>query len=307
MNALPTRARFPLLTTIAPANETEPPRDCALTSPATPGHTVFAAAMDDDGERRRRRESILSDPTTREALRSVVRHRGVPPARIEDVVNGVLADALEDDDLLGYDREHAVARLCTAARNRSIDDARSRKRKSEVEVSPGPEMPDPNAENPEDRTFAHKLIEVGQEKFPRTFPWFWRSRVHGESPASIAAGEKVTPAYVRHEVSHIGRALRSFGVAAAAFFLIVVGIRHWSLSRYDDTGASPRREPVHRTEAGRLTLQGRRECDQERWADCLADLTKASEIDPAGETPEMRELREFAKRKVNEIDAATGR
>jgi hypothetical protein len=267
--------------------------------------------MDNDDERRKQRESLLSDPKTREAVRTVVRLRGVPSARVEDVVNGVLADGLDDPELLSYDREHAVARLCTAARNRSIDDARSRKRKKEIEVSPGPEMPDPNAANLEDRALAHKLIEIGQEKFPRTFPWFWRSRVHGESPASIAAGEKVTPGYVRHEVSHIGRALRAFGAAAAAFFLIVVGIRHWSLRSSavspDVTAASPRRHRVELSEPNRLRLQGRRECDEERWADCLADLTKAYEIDSAGEWREMRELREFAQRKVDELDAAPGR
>jgi hypothetical protein len=132
--------------------------------------------------------------------------------------------------------------------------------------------------------------------------------VHGESPASIAAGEKVTPGYVRHEVSHIGRALRAFGAAAATFFLIVVGIRHWSLRSSDDMNvASPRRHRVELSEPDRLRLQGRRECDQERWADCLADLTKANEIDPAGEWPEIRELREFARREVNKLDAARGR
>jgi hypothetical protein len=64
---------------------------------------------------------------------------------------------------------------------------------------------------------------------------------------------------------------------------------------------------VELSEPNRLRLQGRRECDEERWADCLADLTKAYEIDSAGEWREMRELREFAQRKVDELDAAQGR
>src|SRR5260370_32848487 len=172
---------------------------------------------------------MLSDRALHEAVRKGIRLRGVPLQDVEDILNGVMADAQEDPGLPLNDPEAARHRLCGTARHKSIDDARGRKRTKARVVQPGPEMPEPHPLRPEDQVLARSLAEHGKKRFPLTFSWFERSRVHGESPASIAADAKVSPGYVRHELSNIGRALRAVTAAAAAVFALVFGVRQWKL------------------------------------------------------------------------------
>jgi len=298
--ALPVGSTPPASALVARSPRRE--RRAMLTAVPSPGDShVSAAAMDDD----ERRKKILSDPALHEAIRKVIRLRGVPRQDVEDILNAVIADAHDDPGLPLNDPEAARHRLCGTARHKSIDDARARKRTKARVVQPGPEMPEPHPLRPEDQVLARSLAEHGKKRFPLTFSWFERSRVHGESPASIAADAKVSAGYVRHELSNIGRALRAVTAAAAAIFVVVFGVRQWKLYNEPVSVGHGRAAPDARATALREVAKG--ECANEQWAACLRDLNKANEIDPANQTRELWELRAKAEQKVHEQDAAPGR
>jgi hypothetical protein len=171
-----------------------------------------------------------------------------------------------------------------------------------------PRMPDPYTLPQDDVTLAHKLVAMGGRLFPRTFSWFIRAKVQDETAAEIAAEANVSPGYVRSEVSGIARALRAIGNGAPivmVVFAVLFGLHRWAS---DDGGTAnpPPPPPVHpepRTpEELRDVANG--ECAHQAWAACLDHLTRASTLDPAGETPAWKELRVRADRKLHELDAA---
>ena len=298
--ALPVGSTAAASTSVARSAKRE--RLGVLTAVPSLGNSHVSAAVMNDDERRKK---ILSDPALHEAIRKVIRLRGVPLQDVEDILNAVIADASDDPGLPLNDPEAARHRLCGTARHKSIDDARGRKRTKARVVQPGPEMPEPHPLRPEEQVLARSLAEHGKKRFPLTFSWFERSRVHGESPASIAADAKVSAGYVRHELSNIGRALRAVTAAAAAIFVLVMGVRQWKLYNEPVSVGHGRPEPDPRATALREVAKG--ECANEQWAACLKDLNKANEIDPANQTRELWELRAKAQQKVSEQDASPGR
>jgi len=298
--ALPVGSTAAASTSVARSAKRE--RLGVLTAVPSLGNSHVSAAVMNDDERRKK---ILSGPALHEAIRKVIRLRGVPLQDVEDILNAVIADASDDPGLPLNDPEAARHRLCGTARHKSIDDARGRKRTKARVVQPGPEMPEPHPLRPEEQVLARSLAEHGKKRFPLTFSWFERSRVHGESPASIAADAKVSAGYVRHELSNIGRALRAVTAAAAAIFVLVMGVRQWKLYNEPVSVGHGRPEPDPRATALREVAKG--ECANEQWAACLKDLNKANEIDPANQTSELWELRAKAEQKVHEQDAAPGR
>ncbi len=60
-------------------------------------------------------------------------------------------------------------------------------------------------------------------------------------------------------------------------------------------------EPTPEQRADGLRLQGLHSCDLEQWLDCLRDLERAAELDPAGDAkPEVQKARQEARRHIEE-------
>jgi DNA-directed RNA polymerase specialized sigma24 family protein len=251
-----------------------------------------------DDERRRR---ILSDPKIHAAIRAIARLRGVPNTELDDVVHEVIADACTDENVPLDDVDHARRYLRACCRHKAIDRARARIRDRERLVSPDDHAPAVESVTLEDRAVAWGLIDACKRLFPATHEWFERAVLQEESQASIAAEMRVSPGRVRREVSAIRRSLRTFGTVAAATILIAIGMRSWSEEFFGGRDVVTKAKK----DAAPVVLRERagRECAHEEWAACAADLMKASALDPAGDTPPLRQLLETAQRKVHELDA----
>jgi len=257
-------------------------------------------AMDDE-----RRKRILSDPKVHAAIRSIARRRGVPDTDIDDVVHEVITDACSDARVPLDEVDEARRYLVACCRHKAIDRARARIRDRERLASLDESVPDADSLTVEDRAFARRLLDACRRLFPATHEWFERVAFDNESQAVIAEEMRVSPGHVRHEVSAIRRSLRTLATVAATLLLIATGLRTWSPTWY--RGADPVTKPNPFAMASHLRERAGLECAHEEWEACAADLKEAAEIDPAGDTPSVLELRETAERRLHGLDAAPGR
>jgi DNA-directed RNA polymerase specialized sigma24 family protein len=241
-----------------------------------------------------RRLAILSDPETHKAIRKILRLRGVPRQDLHDEMSTVLMDAMVAPNLPLDDPERARAYLGGIARNKAIGNANDRKEAAENTVAlddVGPGVAAPSAETqPETRVLAVDAQKKGLSLFPRTFGWFVRVRVKGDSPEDVARDHNVSAGYVRSEVSTIGRTLATvLGAGMVAILLLVFG--PWK--RQPDWAERPyaQRRAVPVLDAAALRDRAKKLCDAGEWQACMEDLDAASELRPAGETQELRTLR----------------
>jgi len=112
---------------------------------------------------------------------------------------------------------------------------------------------------------------------------------------------------VANEVSTIRHALRAFALAGFALLVGALALRLWK------PGAQPKSAPIAQSaaptpkappvpsvvpsapvsppEAIALRQRAAQECADGHWGECLDDLREAFELDPSGESPEVRALR----------------
>jgi DNA-directed RNA polymerase specialized sigma24 family protein len=245
----------------------------------------------------RRRNELLSDPEILESIRTVLRLRGVPAQDIEDELNNVVRESRNNAGLPLDDREQARLWLGGVARHKAIDNARRRKRAQKRRAPGEPEehlaRVASRALPPDEHVFAHKLLELGRKLFPRTHGWFERS-VLGETHLQIAADANVAENTVSSEISVIRRTLRNVATAALVLLFLVVGFR--TLTRDSGDVATSPREWAHERRD-----QAQRECAEKKWKACLDDLKKAAEVDPEGDTQEMKDLRAKAQSEIDKL------
>jgi hypothetical protein len=256
-----------------------------------------------------RRVAIVSDPQVRAYVRAVLRRQGVLAQDLGDKVDDVLAIALDAGESPGLpldDRQQAKRYLGGVARNLGIHDANDRADDGEhgrlddaqqpLVASAVDPLPDAELHL---RSAARKVIAKGLEMFPDRFPWIVR-RAAGESVESIARSEKLSEGYVRHELSDIVRKLRPVLVAAG----IVLGVGGVVLGGFSERKHQQHREIAPPQEARRAPLppldapalrdRAIHECDAFEWQACADDLDAARQLDPAGDTQQLRELRSTA-------------
>jgi hypothetical protein len=261
-----------------------------------------------------RREELLTDPAILNSIRGVLHQRGVPRQDIEDRLQQVLEEAWISPGLPLHDPEEARLYLCGMARFKAIDDAHQRERRPEsIDWLPANERV-AQAVPIEERELAETLLQRLAEKYPRTLSWFVRSEVHDEGFAEIAQSAQLSPGYIRHEVADIRRTARqmakALGVALAVLLAIVFGMRRWRMPGQPEPIA---RRPVPHThqlaplDAGALRFRANNWCDVEAWQACADDLDAANALDPAGETDELRELRETARDQLAKLKPPTHR
>jgi DNA-directed RNA polymerase specialized sigma24 family protein len=256
-----------------------------------------------------RRKKILSDRTVHDAIRGVARQRGVPTHDVDEILDAVIEAAMDNEKLPLDDPEEAKTYLCAIARNKSIDEARSRNRfhKRYTPVDPGEELP--ASESPgEQKAFAERLLREGRARFPRTFGWFWRTSMQGESHVAIAAELNVSPAHVRHEVYLVRKGMQRFiATVAVVVLLIIVGRRWWGpgaigLNPNDLVSAPPsstaeseerQKPPVNylspeeRDIVAGLRATAHQKAQEKNWKECWEAYFVCEKADPEGAKPEQ--------------------
>jgi DNA-directed RNA polymerase specialized sigma24 family protein len=173
-----------------------------------------------------RRKNVLSDRKLHDAIRVVARQRGMPQHDIDEILDAVILDAMDDPKLPLDAPEETKAYLCTLARNKSIDEVRKRGRrtKHQAPAEEGEAVAAPgSAEGNRD---AERLVREGMTRFPRTFSWFWRTSMQGESHVAIAAELDVSPGHVRHEVHRVRMGMQLLA-AAGIVVLVITGASAW--------------------------------------------------------------------------------
>jgi DNA-directed RNA polymerase specialized sigma24 family protein len=287
------------MNTTIPFNPVEVTADPKESSPRA------ASLMDDP-----RRRAILSDREIHHAIRWVVALRGVPSYEVDDVLDTVIEGAMEDARLPLDDREQARMYLVACARNKSIDEARGRQRRRNREVSIDEEPGDDVAMAQDRAILAARLQREGRLRFPRTFSWFWRKTIHGESYVAIAVEHNVSPAHVRHEVYRIRQALQGFSAVVIAFAAWSL-LQTWTLpgrTRWDPHHdvASPRpavvaEEDTPADPAADLRERATARFAEGDWDGVIADLDEARRIDPDGDLAPWKDLYERAEANRREL------
>jgi DNA-directed RNA polymerase specialized sigma24 family protein len=300
----------------APVHSTDALPGPGLTALLEPGEIRGTMASTDD----ERRKKILSDRSVHEAIRTVARMRGMPSYDVDVILDTVVLEAMGDPRLPLDNADDARRYLCACARNKSIDDGRKRGRRARREVQASDNEVAPGHAPPDDTALAAHLVREGERRFPRTFSWFLRNSLYGESHVKIAVEANVSPGHVRHEMYVIRRALRGFS-AAAVVFALVVCVRQWTLpgaqhvdhqGELANTASAPALPPAAPSASAKptpaetamsLREDARQQFERGNWARCEDDLQAADMYDPAGATPETRALYEKAEKKLGSRNA----
>lgn len=299
------------------------------TAPSAPAtvRTITPLAFDVEAtrailDRAAVRREILADRSLHEAIRAVVRLRGVPPQDVEDVLDTVVEQALEDENLPLDDEDEARRYLVGCARNKAIDAGRARKRKKEREV--GADDQPSLGLSPDQQAFAARLVCVGEARFPRAFLWFLRNLFGGESHAAIAMDVGLSTSYVRAAVAGVRVALRQYGSVVATLFVIFIGMRYWRIPGTPDpehhrdlattastaprvppapTVSSPEPAPAPTAidRARTLRRDAREKFAAGAWDKVVEELDEAYRLDPRGETDDDAKLFSAAQQKLDSV------
>ena len=161
---------------------------------------------------------------------------------------------------------------------------------------------------PEQRDLARVVEQEGRRLFPRTFPWYVRHRLLGETLKSIGDSEGVSPGHVRKEVSVIQRmlpqALKASGIVGMLVLAFFVQ-RQWR--KHTGYGEGPltatRTQDDRRYDASTLRTRARSAFRAEAYQACVDDLDAAESLDGGQEPPEARDLRRAAMQRLLSRDA----
>jgi hypothetical protein len=280
--------------------------DIAMTMSTSPDssrprlYLVDAEPSRPPGADKPRRTRLLTSERLHASIRKVARDRDVPEDEVDDILQETIARAwrakLPDDD------EEVPKYVNRIAVNVSCE--RMRKGPAIVPYVENPdeergEVATPIGVSPpcfETRDVVSKLIETGEQQFPKGFAGYLAAKATGGTANETAKVRGVTPGHVRHEWSDIQSLMKRHGrkmgvVLALVALALVVGNVWWPLG--PERVSSPR--PSLPLDAAALRHRAQDECAARAWRACSDDLDAANEIDSAGETRELRDLRTHAK------------
>jgi DNA-directed RNA polymerase specialized sigma24 family protein len=251
--------------------------------------------------------AYLGTASVHSAIEAVLRRQGVAPPDVEDLRQVVLAQALETSTP-PPDLDQCIGLVRKMARDVAIDHFRRRARRSKFDAGP--------YENPDDRA----AVEApGEERLDvgRQIAWvqdriedgtisprqagMLASAADGVPGIAIAREWGLTDQTVRNELS---RARKTARLSWAAFIGsgVVAAIVLYGLVSRPPPAREVGADLPHRLQVAQQ-LRGRalQECRSERWADCLQDLDRAAQLDPAGDAaPEVQNARADVQRMLPE-------
>lgn len=287
--------KFPEPSFEGPPNEPKRAGECAERETAR-------AAPETSSDRRHR---LLTAARLGASIRKVARSHEVPDDAVEDIVQETLARAWKaklpasDDEVGKYVNGIAVNVSCSHMRKAAkepepyVENADDEK--GEVASTVG--APPPSFEA---RDAVSRLVDEGEERFPREFASYLEAKATDATAEEIARRRGVSPGHVRREWVTITRFVHEHAkalglIAVAGLLLLIIGnMANWG---HDDYVAHPRPTP----DAASLRVRAKDDCAQSRWQTCADELDEANEVDPGGETPELRDLRALAKQKIESL------
>jgi hypothetical protein len=157
-----------------------------------------------------------------------------------------------------------------------------------------------------------QLAEKGRERFQGRFDHYVEARAKEETSTEAAARRGIREDAQRQESSRIQKFMRVHGrkmgllTAAGLVVLVFSAIRMSKWTGYmqdypmhdvNDRATIRKNAPVA-DDAPSLRQRARRSHEVGDWEACLHDLDAAKQLDPAGETPEMKEWRAEAERET---------
>jgi DNA-directed RNA polymerase specialized sigma24 family protein len=254
--------------------------------------------------------AYLATASVHSAIEAVLRRQGVAPPDVEDLRQVVLAQALETS-APPPDLDQCIGLVRKTARDPAIDHFRRRARRSKFDAGP--------FENPDERAAVETPAEERLD-FGKQIAWV-HDRIHdgtisprqagmlasaadGVPGAAIAREWGLTDQTVRNELSRARKTARLSWAAFVAVGGVVAIVLYGFVSEPDRADRGPEVGGVlpDRLEVAQQ-LRGRalQECRSERWADCLHDLDRAAQLDPAGDTaPEVQNARADVQRRLQE-------
>lgn len=256
------------------------------------------------------RARLLRCPKVHAAIRKVARSKKVPPSDVDDVLQDTLARV--SVATLPPVEDEARKYINGIAKNVAIDHLRVRMEDpAEPLEEVGQDVAAADPEIVEKRSIGDALLLKGRQIFGDRFDWFVRAKVHDESTVDIARSAGVTPGHVRDEVSMMTRFLRDHGRASGlgVVLLMIAAVAlvlrpppepaqgaPWTPAELHVVDGVP-------LDAAAMRDRGERACDAGAWEACAHDLDAAFAIDPDGETPRVRVLRERAVEMLRVRDA----
>ena len=265
----------------------------------------------------------LADPAVLDALRKAIR-KLVRPSDVDDVVQNAIVSALADPNY-PEPREVFIPWLVTKGRSRAIDHLRSTKRRENVvvdapegDVDAVPAGPLASASAAYDAAealrFAGARIDerAADPTTGRGARWLML-HLRGETLEDIALDEGVKVKTVQRSVSRLKRNLHASWITAAALVLLFFILRGLFGRSQEDERARPEPAPsaiptleptapvppwpTPEEVARDLRNDAIRECGAGQWMQCMEDLQRAGEEDPAGDRdPEIQELLRNARK-----------
>jgi DNA-directed RNA polymerase specialized sigma24 family protein len=289
-----------------PPEPPRPPEPARETPSETPRETP-----------QQRLHRLVTDPRVLAAIAKVARSHDVPDHDIDDVVQEAirrtLAANLPVDDAEAKRYINGIAARVACEMMGKATDVKPGAYTENPDEEKG-EMATPVGAPPADfetRDAMKKLLTKAEEHFPEELPGFLESRVANVTAAQVAKERGVGPAHQRKKWAGIHQFMKEHGQSlglslVAALFLLVIGnMAKWSLSGPVNVAHPPPPDwpTPEQAEAKRLRVRALSECDAREWRTCLDDLDAANKIDAAGEPPKIKELRELAKKSLEEKPA----
>ncbi len=286
-----------------PRESPEPPRE---TPSETPRET-----------REQRLHRLVTDPRVLAAIAKVAGSHDVPDHDIDDAVQETIQRTLKVnlpvDDAEAKRYINGIARRVACQMTGKATDVEPGAYTENPDEEKG-EMATPVGAPPADfetRDAMQKLLAKAKEQYPADLPGFLESRVANVTAAQVAKERGVGAAHQRKKWASIHQFMKQHGqglglsLVAAMFLLVIGNMAKWSLSG-PVTVAHPRPPPQltpEQVEARRLRVRALSECDAHEWRTCLDDLDAANKIDADSEPPKIRELRELAKKSLEDKPA----
>jgi DNA-directed RNA polymerase specialized sigma24 family protein len=270
------------------ADDAETADDAPGPGPQTPEGKAFRAR-------------VLMDEKTIGGIKKVLRAKGVPEHELEDVVAEVREKAYLAPNFPEDSEDEARTYANGVARNHARKRARTLKRRPETTTLDG--MPDAvpaqGGASHEDRDLVHKATERALAKNPRKVELYLRSEVHGESQVELATEAGLSGGRMRSYVGEGRKTMRGElrALLGVAIILVTIGFVALWQKRNDD-GVT--HAPPHRPDATELRARAREECAASKWRACADHLHQANDVDPSGETEELRTLRLSAEEHARE-------
>lgn len=307
-----------------PTNRTSQSESSLTMPPAVEEPLPTVAGSEDDDKRRR---DLLADPEIHQAVRVILRRRGVAPDQVDDKLNELLEEVLQNLSALPLDPEEARLYLCGGGRFKAIHDAYDRKRELDHRAKVSPKDADTRSPSLDDLVQARAILAKGRKRFPKWIDWLLRHELGGESHGEIAASVNRSPETVRKAIKSIQESLASADkrkvsvVIVAALLAVAFGMDRWNRAihpSWDDqlsttSKAHDPRSDVPRVkqlnpydDPGSLRAIAKQECKLGMWDLCQYHLQRADSLDPDGQTLETVELEGLAQEKLESAPAKPG-